>query len=429
MRDLNYFLRYDKGTEHHEDHLTRAFLVLLRHSTTIMQYFYSYVQQKATTEKDNPLKPLHNISIKEVSFQTQVGSLPEAHVYVSILITNSATELTEEIVCVDRIPVYDGVIDIDSNIVFFIETKPNRDHVWEKQLCPARKDIPEGSVLHRKAIVLEWKEIINSLHAINESNLSDYRDKILITDFFELVNSQFDYLNPYNDLSKCQSEYLATKRIEQLLKEIVHDEDRVKYHTGWGLFIEVYVDEIRKIGLLLNKNENRDWTGITIAADFGSTVGQARAFYSNVPTVDFIKNIPDFDAYCNLHLAFTTKNLVHFHSPENSLEKYFNYWKSDVWDNFGGVPKEKLEKDYLQEYVDEGILIYDQAKKEEVKEVIMDKGYQRINICPAIYVEHFISREDAMRMDKLGDLKVYVVKKMRDAVGILNHDWNKVFKV
>jgi hypothetical protein len=428
MSHLNYFLPYNKGTDHHEDHLTRAFLVLLKYSNVALQNFYSYVFHQLATEVATNLKPLHQSTLTEVSFETQVGSLPEADIYVSILLTNENILISQEVAPVDRTAIYDGVIDFNGELVFFIETKPNKDNVWEGQLCPAKKDIPEDADLLKKVAVLEWKEIINFLLRINESNITSYHDKILIGDFFELINLNFDYLNPYNNFSKCHSSYLASKRIEQVLKEISFLPDKVKHHSGWGYYIELDFQEIRKIALRLHNDEKGNWTGLTIAADFGSTVSQARIFYTKVQSHKSITDLTEFDAYCNLHLAFKNQNLVFFKSPDKCLPKYFDYWKSDVWENFGGIPKEHLNEKYLEEYVEEGILIYDQDKKDEVDNMIMKKGYTRVNICPAIYLESYISREDAVKLDREGKLISYITTRMKEVLGVLQYPLNTILK-
>lgn len=424
MSHLNYFLPFYKGTDSHEDHLTRAFIVLLKYSNSALQQFYSYVYQQLEREK---LKPLHMVALTEVNFETQVGSLPEANSYVSILITNERVTIDKIIEPVDRVPIYDGVIEITDELVFFIETKPNKGNVWEEQLCPAKKDIPEDAELINKVAVLEWKEIINFLHRISENSSTPPSERLMIGDFFELINTSFDYLNPYNDFSKCHSSYLANKRIEQILREIAFQPDKVKYHYGWGYYLELEFLEIKKIALLLRTDEKGNWNELTIAADFGSTVSQARAFYQRVESYQHIEDLKEFEVRCNLHLAFRSQNLVHLQSPKGSIQKYFNYWKSDVWSNFGGIPKEKLIDEFLKEYEDEGILILDQEKLAEINNVIMSKVYQRINICPSIYVMCNISREEACRLDKQGKLTSYLRIRMKEVLTILNYPLDNLF--
>lgn len=425
MNHLNFFLPFNKGTDKHEDHLTRAFLVLLKHSSIVLQQFYSYTFERIDIAS---FCPLHKLPITNISFETQVGSLPIANTYTSVLITDDKTKVTQKIEPIERTPVYDGVINFDGDVVLFIENKLRKDKVWENQLCPAVKDIPEDAELINRVAILEWKDIINILHRINESTSTPYNDKILINDFFELINLKFDYLNPYNDFSKCHTTYLAEKRIEQLLKEIVVASEKVKYHQGWGYYVELDFPEIKKIALLTKKDTDGNWNGISVAADFGSTVSQARKFYNNISSFDSLQNIAGFDIRCNMHLSFRNSGLVGIESPKDVSEKYYSYWKKDVNKTFGGVLKENLISDYLNVYEKNGIIKYDQEKQDEIKAVILDKNYTRINICPALYFEHFISKEDAMRLDKKGELAIYINNKMKDVLGLLSHNLSDIFK-
>jgi hypothetical protein len=108
--------------------------------------------------------------------------------------------------------------------------------------------------------------------------------------------------------------------------------------------------------------------------------------------------------------------------------KYFEYWKSDVWGNFGGVPKLDLVDKFLNEFVQEGIITIETEKEMELDEVIMKKGYQRINICPAIYMEHYLGKEEVISMDKAGQLVPYIKSKMIEVLGILGHPLNLIIK-
>jgi hypothetical protein len=421
MGQLNYFIPFTKGSESHEDHLTRAFLVLLKLSNSCLQQFYCLVNEKLSSSLEEPkIKPLFEMEFGEINFQTQVGSLPEAVKYVSVLITNEELVISRKVEKIDRSAIYDGVISFDDEMVFFIETKLNLLNVWEKQLCPASKDIPEDAELIPFAVVLQWKQIIDILHRINKNTFTPQNEKILINDFFAFINLYFDYLNPYNDFSKCHSNYLANKRIEQILVEISVSKDKVSYHQGWGLFIELDLPEVKKIAVLLHYKKDQDWDGISIACEFGSTVSQARNFYPKIASYDVLENLPRWDAHCNFHLAFKNQNLLFFKSPADVQRKYFEYWKSDVRGNFGGVPKSDLIENFLKEFMEEGLITMDKEKEIELDEVIMKKGYQRVNICPAIYMEHYLGKEEVISMDKAGELVSYIKSKMIEVLSVLN---------
>lgn len=427
MTHLNYFLPYNKSSENHEDHLTRAFLVVLKHSPTALSYFYDYVYEQITNMGFEDFNPLYSSPTLNVSFQTQTGSLPQASSYVSILLTNERVKLDTEIIPIKRNAIYDGVINFNEEVIFFIETKPNNSKVWQNQLRPSTKDIPEGSKLLNKAILVEWKEIINFLHKINSSNTCIPSEKIIINDFFEFVNSSFNYLNPYDDLSKCSTNYLVGKRIEQILREIAFEEDKVKYHSGWGYFIEVGFPEIKKLALLIDETKSQ-WLGLTVAVDFGSIVSQARSFYSNMASFEKLKTLENFTISCNFHLAVRSQNLIFLNSPENSEKEYFEYWKGDGYKKIAGVSKERLDRDYLQEFAKEGIIAYDLSEQIRVNQIILQKRYQRINICPAMYAKNCINKELAIKLDEEGKLIQYVKDKMLEVIAVLNKSSFNVIK-
>ncbi|HEY9049873.1 MAG TPA: hypothetical protein VIN08_28435 [Ohtaekwangia sp.] len=429
MSYLNYFFPYSKGTNNHEDHLTRAFLVLLKYSNSSLFYFYNYVQQQLRTKYQAHIDPLYESELSKISYQTQIKSLPEADTYVSVLITNEHLNIDQEIKPIQREAVYDGVISFNDEQVFFIETKPNKNNVWEKQLCPNEKDIPvdSGVKLVNRPAVLEWKEIINFLHRINESSISLPHEKLLINDFFDLMNTHFSYLNPYNDLSKCHTPYLANKRIEQILNKISVQPDKVKNHSGWGRYIELDFAEIKKIGLLLSYDSSgENWNGISIGAEFASTVSQARAFYTRMTSFDFAEKLSDWKIYNNFHLAFKNQNLVFLGS--GVVKEYFEYYNDqyEIRNRIKQISKQQQLHTWLSDLDQKGFVDYGNAKQQEVNSKIMNKKYTTVNVCPAIYFEYRIEKSEAMELDKDGSLIPLIKSKMNEILSILQYPLNQV---
>lgn len=416
MRDLNYFIPYTKNSDKHEDHLTRAYLALLRFSDTSLKSFYSLVLSKL---KNQELQLLHEIEFTNIDFSTQIGSLPVAEKYLSILLTDESLEINRKISPVKRKAVYDGVIDFQGNTVFFIETKPKNKDVWEKQLCPSIKDVSDESKVIDQPVILEWKEIIDGLHLIINSDHTLNNEKLMVNDFFELINSSFDYLNPYNKFSRCHSNYLANKRIEELLKNISTSPDAVNRHRGWAHAIEVNLPEIKKIGLLLHTDESdKEWKGISIGMDFGSIIKQARKFYRRIESFEEIKRLKDWEAIGNFHLAFTRDNLVFFNS--NNVESYFNHFhkEENIKNKARQIPTNDLNI-FLEELSGNKIIEYNHDKKEEVQRVILNKGYSTINVCPALYLRYFINRKEVIRLDESYELEQVIREQINLALNIV----------
>lgn len=430
MNNLNYFTPFTKNSNRHEDHLTRAFLLLLKMSPNSFNYFYNYFQFKANS-KETP--PLHQLEITDLDFQTQTGSLPEVNKYFSVLITNEFVPLETEIKPSKRKAVYDGVININDEVVLFIETKPNKDHVWNGQLSPSKKDIPEESFLFSKPVILEWKEIINQLHRINNSITCLLHERHLLSDFFELVNNSFSYLNPYDDFSKCITPYLYNQRVKGLLEGIQPDHSKIKHHKGWGNYIELDIPEVKKIGLLNHYDkETNGWIGISITLDFGSTMNQSRSFYKKVTSYEAIESYKDWKKYGNLHLSFSSSNLVFFDTPEEKLKEFFDFFsdKQERKNRIRQLRKVDLEP-FLNEMKEKNIIVYKREKEQEVEEKIYNKDYTTINLCPAILMRYSIPAEQAILLDKQGKLEDLIKEKIQEILSLVDHkpDWCESIKL
>ncbi len=424
MNNLNYFNPFVKNSERHEDHLTRAFLLLLKMSPNSFNYFYNYCH---STAESSELPPLHDLEMTELNFQTQTGSLPEVNKYFSILITNVFIPLDTEVKPSKRKAVYDGVININDDLVLYIETKPNKEHVWTGQLSPSKKDIPEESFLYNEPIILEWKEIINQLHRINNSMATLLYERHLLSDFFELVNNSFSYLNPYDDFSKCITPYLYHQRVKGLLEGIQPDHSKIKHHKGWGNYIELDIPQVKKIGLLNHYDKvTNGWSGISITLDFGSTMSQSRSFYKKVTSYQAIKKFTDWKTFGNLHLSFSSSNLVFFDTPEESMKDFFNFFsnKQERKNRIKQIPKVELES-FLNDLKERKIIIYSREKEQEVEEKILNKGYTTINLCPAILMRYSIPAEEALRLDKQGKLGDLIKEKIQEILSLVDHnpDW------
>lgn len=424
MNYLNYFTPYVKSSDRHEDHLTRAFLLLLKMSPSSFTHFYTYFHLKANSTE---VPPLHDLEMTDLDFQTQTRSLPEVNKYFSVLITNEFVPINTEVKPSKRTAVYDGVINISDDVVLFIENKPNKDNVWTGQLSPSKKDIPEEGFLFKEPIILEWKEILNQLHRINNSVASLLHERHLISDFFELVNKSFSYLKPYDDFSKCTTPYLYNQRVKGLLESIQPDHSKIKHHKGWGNYIELDIPEVKKIGVLNHfDKETGRWSGLYITLDFGSTMTQSRSFYKKISSYQAIENYIDWKIYGNLHLAFSSSNLVFFDTPEERLEEFFNFFsdKKERKNRIRQIPKVDLGS-FLNDLKERKIIILTRDKEQEVEEKIFNKGYTTINLCPAILMRYFIPAEKAIKLDKQGELIEIVKSKIQEILELVDHrpDW------
>ena len=90
MNRLNYFNPYQSKESHHEYQLTRAYLVLLKHSSHAFFTFIEYVRSKHITKSDEDPISIINFLENGWEIETQRGN-PQINTnfLLSILISDS----------------------------------------------------------------------------------------------------------------------------------------------------------------------------------------------------------------------------------------------------------------------------------------------------------------------------------------------------
>ena len=206
MDRLNYFNPYDSKASSHEDQLTRAYLVLLKHSSHALFTFIDYARCNQKTSGDE--KPISIIDLldQDWDFETQKGNpVIDTNFLLSVLITDSQIETADSNVkSSERNARYDGVITFGTSLTIIIENKPRSSNVWFGQLNPSRQNLADDTVVCRHPIVLEWKEIITQLNHLLHLPTISGNEKIMIEDFLSFVDDSFPFLNPFDGLHQCK---------------------------------------------------------------------------------------------------------------------------------------------------------------------------------------------------------------------------------
>tara|TARA_R110002049_G_scaffold183512_1_gene351465 strand:+ start:179 stop:1474 length:1296 start_codon:yes stop_codon:yes gene_type:complete len=402
MDRLNYFNPYSSKQDHHEDRLTRSFLVLLKYSPACFSFFYESILQQ---NKNLPLLSSH--INEDLQFKTQVGSiLFETELLLSILITNDILEPKRKIRPRDRGAVYDGVITIGNTISIIIETKPEKNHVWENQLCPSKNHLSEDVKIIDTPVVITWSSIIKWLNEFTNSNMFHYTEKQVASDFLSLINSNFSYLNPFDRYAYCKcNTVLILKRTEHLLKSIVNDETLVRHHLGWGYFIEtVSFGSIRKIGLIY-KPERKV---LELSLYFGDTQGQAKAYYPTKVNIEKFRN-KNWNVYGNFHLATVASNLVYFQTEDVNLQKYIDYWNIHG-SNLKQIREHQKLINYLEILHLKGIIPRNAG---DLQEKILNTNIKNVNVCPGVGFIFRYPIAKAEEMDMGAELQNDLISKIK----------------
>lgn len=427
MSHLNYFEPYNKKKINHEDQLTRAFLVVLRFSPTTLLMFNDLVFNScikiASLKKSNvDLPRISEVELDNIIFETQTSDLKNisANKILSVLITDEAFEPTQKIKNCSRGARYDGIIAFSDSLLFLIENKPKSYNVWEEQLSPNLKNKSREVELIEVPAIIEWKQLIKQLNTIININSIGGCEKLIIMDFLDYVDENFSFLNPYDNLSQCKNDFnLLTRRLKNILLDIVKIKDSVRYQVKWkNNIIEIGFPEIRMIIFSFHFVDEDNYN-LIISLYFGDTQNQSKNFYQNNINYETILKLqnkgwqfrPDF------HISFMQTHLVWFATQSQGIKKYYEYWMKNS-KHIKQQPKELLLK-YLDNLKNVGIIEINSKELSEIHEKVLNTNRNTINICPAFVLYYSIKSDFALKLDKQNQLNIEIRKKIKEGLSIL----------
>ncbi len=424
MNRLNYFNSYNSKHDFHEDQLTRAYLVVLKHSYHAFVAFFDYCRTKHVIDigKEEKSFSLSELTEEGWEIDTQKSNPTiETNWLLSVLITDEHLHSSKAINAVKRNARYDGIITFGENLTLIIENKPNSYNVWFNQLNPSKENLDSETKIYSDPVVLEWKEIIKQLNnLLNMPTMTGY-EKMMITDFLSYIDESHPKLNPYDNFSLCKgNEALIYRRIGNILKDIVENPARITEHKGWGVNIAIPFYSIRKIGLIFERNKD-DWY-LELSLIFSDTIGQARNFYNAKPTINHLPK--NWLITPNFHFSFMQKNLVWFRASDynNDLE----YWIK----NYNKIRQYKISEipELIKSLETNKIIIYNDSKKKEMDEKIFSKRYSTLNACPGFGIIYTIPGKMAEVLDKTDELKQILKDKIREGLLVIHEKADSFLK-
>lgn len=427
MERLNYFNPYLTKVGSHEDQLTRAYLVLLKHSFHAFALFVNSCRSKHRVNSAKEELPLDLNRLIEYPWQidTQKGNpIISTGWLVSVLITDASIKGSmENIEPSERNARYDGVITFGNHLSMIIENKPRSYNVWFDQLNPTKSGLSDETTVYENGIQIEWKEIIQQLnHVLEASTLAGF-EKIMISDFLEYINDNFGFLNPYHRLDLCRGNHeLIQRRIMQLLKSMVSDEQLVNYHQGWGYVIRVPYEPIREIGLILNSTEKEWW--LELSFYFGATQSQSKAFFGSNPNVSHIDQ-NKWHFYPNFHVAFQSSNLVWFKSAMKP-EDYIVFWQKNLHKIY---QRKRDDVNFMFEWLrDENVLEFTTDEQKNLDERFFNTAMKTLNVCPEIGLILTIHGDEAESFDRNGTLASIIKDGIKDGLKVIGKSGNEFLK-
>jgi len=416
---MNVFMPYQKNNEHHEDHLTRGFLLLLKYCPSVFYSFYDYVREEYEQLECQELKyALGNLFLTdfETNITTQVGC-KKAIDYLqqnvlSILITdenleNAPNKLNND----NRYAIYDGIISINNEWTFIIENKPYNQNVWEKQLSPGGKlyeIINEEQInLVSKPIQLQWKEIFKRLNNLKCTNF----EKMFLQDFYDFVFRNYPTLFPYETFKQCgNNRQLLDLRIEKLLKYITYD-GVVEYHSNWANTIRIKKECINQI----DYRPSNEMDTIDICFFYGTTIPTSKNLFLN-SELSNIKTLKGFHYQFNIKIADSYgRHIYSILCKKDCIDEFINYWQKNP-DKICQTPVDYFLNMVEKEF--QGLSCLDKIDLENLKSIIGNRKIFRI--MPQIDLIYKFPLEEIYKLEKEGRLEAEFIKKSIEGLSIVN---------
>ncbi|MFZ2542412.1 MAG: hypothetical protein WAW75_11665 [Gallionella sp.] len=392
---LNFFVPYEKAAAWHENQLTRALLVVLRYSPMAHQAWLRLVA---------PEQHLHELSKAEFATQRQrvLGTdseVPEGEAVhgISVWLAPDAALVSTPIEPSDRQQVLDGIVTYGNDLVVVIENKVAWGGVTEQ---------PHQINLHGSPVVFEekprsvtWQQLLGALSDLVERDLVSGAERLLISDFFDLVEKYFPRIGPYSTLARCGDQRFRVERRLHTIQGEVVGTDTGKA-LGWRDLAGTPMIAMAWLGIA---NDN---SAVCLRMYPADTLGQSRAFYGDPSAVDEVLALQSdgWRVEPNFHWGFTASGYA-WSKTSLTVEKYCAYWVNEIsatrelrrpeWETYWA----KLQSDHIVEAVGK------EAFDAEFTRSQRQKAHPR----PGLFCEYAWPLAEAQQLDAHGKL----VEKVR----------------
>jgi hypothetical protein len=139
---------------------------------------------------------------------------------ISVYLTPDEAQDMPSIAASDRQQVLDGIINYGNDLVIVIE---NKTELGVPPVQPCNINLHGTSVtFEKKPRSLRWQILLGVLIDLVERDLVAGAERLLLTDFFDLVEKHFPRIGPYSTLARCgENAFRIRCRLDSILGEVV----------------------------------------------------------------------------------------------------------------------------------------------------------------------------------------------------------------
>ena len=405
---VNFFVQFESATAGHENQLTRALLVVLRYSPIALQVWLDLVKCE---------RPLHSLSKPEFKTQSAMILHPDDIVTdgeqiqgISVwLAPDAPTNINTQIVSSDRQQILDGVITFGTDLVIVIESKvtwgevTHQPHQINLNGCPVKFDPSPQPV--------SWQALLAAFGGLVEHDLVSGAERLVMTDFFEIVADHFPHLGAYSTLAQCGGhKFRLERRLDNIIKEAVGTDSG----KGLGWRNLVGTEKIAMAWLGIGDSETEEVSLHMYPAD---TLGQARVFYGEPASVDAVLGLRSdgWDISPNFHWGFTAGGYAWTKTPL-PVDDYCAYWIERIGTT-GEVSRTDWNNYWFRLETD---LIVEPAGREEFDKEFTQTNRSKANPRPGLRCVYAWPMERARVLDNRGKLIGEVRDRINQMLAALN---------
>lgn len=416
---LNVFVPYENKPLHHEDQLTRAFLILLRSIKLVEQLFIELLRERMHDSGITALPDsLYSAAGGVDSVESQVWSSTkhrlegESGRLVSVILTDELLEPEHRVTRSPRLAVYDGFLKLRPNWTVVLENKPDHNNIWVDQLSSA---FNEDYEIEPTPVVITWSEIIRRLGLLITNSLVHDAARALVEDFLNYVTAYFPELNPYDTFGLCSEHtHLVEKHCVAIMTQA--SLGPVEYHRGWYHSIRLsHKPGIKEVSLHSNTETDSPWP-LSLDLHPGDTMNQARALYQTLNIHRLLATqTSGWNITPNFHIAFSSSNL-HWATTDISLQQYVEYWISIIKSNsLSQVPRDNWPQ-YFKSLSASGIIAPHDI--EQIHELLSPTAMSTINVCPGLSFHYSWNRDQATTLEDEGRFCPVFVSKVEEVLDL-----------
>ena len=314
---LNFFEPYERLSPGHENQLTRALLVVLRYCPIAHQAWLSLI---------DPGSQLHKLP--HPTFSTQCALIlakptDESIRGISVLCTADAPEVATGVMESERVQVLDGIVRYDNDLVIVMESKldgPVHD------LQARYINLHEQPVhFDDNVCSISWRDILSAFEDLADEKraLTGGAERIILLDFLEFVDRNFQRLGPFNTLHSCAGE---PSRIKRRLRAIIEEATGGEAVGDDGITLPGRHRHHAVISAHISYAwENKEVQLRMFPAD---TLEQARIFYKRPKAPERVLALESqgWSVSPNFHFGFMAKGLS-WTKATASVAEYMRHWQ------------------------------------------------------------------------------------------------------